>query len=147
MGVSKTSLIQELGLGLRRLHLSFTCSSHFTNNFFRRLGRRSRFCEPAGPQAGLQALRTGSLLWVLAIWTQHGVGCGRVLVSTPHSLGNLRRVLLLYFYRNSADIAFSVSTEGLPVPDGKTGFGVRVASRREATCAQQCVLTGCSNVQ
>ena len=37
----------------------------------------------------------------------------------PHSLGNLRRVLLLYFYRNSADIAFSVSTEGLPTaPDG-----------------------------
>lgn len=65
---------------------------------------------------------------------------------TPTPWG-VSRVLLLDLCINSSDTASSVSTEGLPVPDGKTGFGVRVASRREATCAQQCVLTGCSNVQ
>lgn len=47
-------------------------------------------------------------------------GVRRVLVSFD-SLGNLRHVLLLYFYRNSADTAFSVSMEGLPTASDGTG--------------------------
>lgn len=56
----------------------------------------------------------------------------------PDSLGNLRHVLLLYFYRNSADTAFSVSMEGLPTaPMGQSAhLHLAACSQAAAMCSK-----------